>query len=156
MKSRRQSKQRLMSERTCEHTDLSFLIVDDSRSARRWVEHCLLKSGLPVGTVEQAGDGREAIILIRQQPFDFLVTDIWMPRMNGLDLIKAVRKLDSPVQPAIILASSEARDSTNFAACVEAGAMGGVEKPFTPESFKAELLSVIAARGSMTGIARDI
>ena len=64
------------------------LIVDDDENFRAWLSLLMRRLGFEVTT---AGDGREALTRLHEQPFDLLVCDLEMPRMNGLDLIREVR-----------------------------------------------------------------
>ena len=65
------------------------LLVDDSQAMRTFVEAALEDEGIEV---EAASGGAEALRLMPQQAFDLLITDINMPDINGLELIKFVRE----------------------------------------------------------------
>ena len=68
---------------------MRFLVVDDSPTMRRIVINGLKVFGY-TNTIE-AGDGQEALIMLKQNEVDFILTDYNMPNMNGLELTKSVR-----------------------------------------------------------------
>ena len=90
---------------------LKILLVDDDSFALRVVRHILY--GLDVGQIEEAFNGKSAIEKLAQKDFDLLITDVEMPKLNGLGLIKAIRSgktrapRDLPVIIITILTNSE-------------------------------------------------
>ncbi len=82
------------------------LLVDDEPTILRAYSALLLKAGYDV---EKAADGAEALGRLRSQSFDVIVSDISMPRMSGLDFLRAVRERDQDVVRR--LAALELRDS---------------------------------------------
>ena len=68
-------------------TDLKFLIVDDFSTMRRIVRGLLKEMGC--NNADEAEDGVAALAMLKAQKFDFVVSDINMPNMNGFDLLKA-------------------------------------------------------------------
>ena len=67
-----------------------LLIVDDSTSMRQMVAFALSSGGY---SVEQAEDGQAALDIAKGQRFDAVVTDVNMPRMDGIELIRQLRQL---------------------------------------------------------------
>ncbi len=104
----------------------TVLIVDDSPSIRLTLKTLLSLSEFQV---EAAGGGNEAISRLRRglRP-DLIITDLHMPCMDGLDLIRAVRKLlaDTPI---LVLTVESRRDERELAR--QAGATGWIVKPVT-------------------------
>jgi two-component system, chemotaxis family, chemotaxis protein CheY len=70
-------------------TDLKFLVVDDFSTMRRIVRGLLKEMGC--NNVEEADDGVNALAALKAGKFDFVVSDINMPNMNGFDLLKAIK-----------------------------------------------------------------
>ena len=69
---------------------MSILLVDDDMSERITISIALRERGFQVDLAE---DGIEALHKIRQRPYDWVISDIRMPRMSGIDLLKEVKKL---------------------------------------------------------------
>jgi two-component system chemotaxis response regulator CheY len=107
----------------------NILAVDDSEPMRKMVE-LVLKSGGHQVTL--ANDGVEALQKFQASKFDLIVTDINMPEMNGIELIKAVRAQHSDIP--IVALTTESDDALRKKGA-EAGADGWVVKPFKPAQF---------------------
>lgn len=107
------------------------LVVDDSKSARLAVKRALEK--YPVQVV-QAEDGQLASELLAKQTFATVISDIDMPRMNGMELLTAIKNEPKNREIPVLMISSRNSDTTGKQAC-ELGAMGYIQKPITPERF---------------------
>ena len=107
----------------------SILVVDDTRSMRKMVMTVLQAAGY---SVEEAGDGAEALEKAQTRVFDLVVTDHNMPRMDGVTLVSALRKLPAYDDVALIVLSTETGPELK-AKGREAGATGWMAKPFDPE-----------------------
>ncbi len=70
-------------------SSVSILIVDDEEMMRNLLEKILAREGYQVTTAE---DGLAALELVREHPFDLVISDMKMPRMNGFELLKAIKK----------------------------------------------------------------
>src|SRR5450755_408665 len=68
----------------------SVLIVDDSPSMRKFIRRVLLLTGLEIGECLDAGNGREALDLLKTNWVDIVLTDINMPTMNGEELMQQI------------------------------------------------------------------
>ncbi len=105
--------------------------------------------------VVAAGDGEQALELLRTRPVDVALVDIMMPRMNGYDLIKAVRA-ESDIPVIIVSARSMPADKI---VGLDAGADGYISKPFDPLEVTAYIRAVLrrsspdAARAASEGAA---
>jgi len=73
-------------------TDLKFLIVDDFSTMRRIVRGLLKEMGC--NNADEAEDGVAALAMLKGAKYDFVVSDINMPNMNGFDLLKAIKAED--------------------------------------------------------------
>jgi len=100
-----------------------ILVVDDEDALRRAFARTLEDAGFEVA---QAGTGREALALLESNRFDTIVSDITMPNMTGIELLRAVRERDRDV-PVILITGNPSVDSATQA--VEYGALRYLVKP---------------------------
>lgn len=107
----------------------SVLAVDDSASIRKLVTFTLEQAGF---SVVQAEDGVEALELARDQTVNLVITDINMPRMDGITLIKELRELTPYRFIPILVLTTESATDTKIAG-KQAGATGWIVKPFDPD-----------------------
>lgn len=112
-----------------------ILIVDDVASIRQIVTKVFQDVGYQVTA---AAKGEEALDLAKLKRVHLVITDVEMPGMNGLDLIKALRALPTYKTTPILILARDASD-VNIKKAESLGASGFIEKPFTPE----RLLSVV-------------
>jgi len=112
-----------------------IMAVDDSPTVRKVLNETLSGAGYQV---IEANNGQEAITKMSTDRIDLLVTDLNMPTMDGVELIRQVRKKPGNRFMPIIMLTSDTQPETKDAG-KKAGASGWVTKPFRPE----QLLSVI-------------
>jgi two-component system chemotaxis response regulator CheY len=106
-----------------------ILTVDDSAAMRQMVEVTLTSAGY---AVEKATDGREALALAQSQSFDLVITDVNMPNMDGLSLVRGLRELPAyRFTPVLVLTTERSDELKNEGR--QAGATGWIMKPFNPE-----------------------
>lgn len=110
--------------------------MDDTRSMRKMVSAVLAGAGY---SVAEAGDGVEALQLAQAQQFDLVVTDHNMPRMDGVSLVRELRRLPDYDAVALIVLSTEV-DPALKQKGREAGATGWMAKPFDPQ----RMLDIVA------------
>ncbi|MBF0426666.1 MAG: response regulator [Magnetococcales bacterium] len=107
----------------------TILCVDDSATMRQTIKLTLAVNGY---AIIEAEDGRAGLEKARNQIVDLVITDLNMPRMNGLELISALRTLPDykgvPVLFVTTESSPELRDQA-----MTAGASGWLVKPFAPD-----------------------
>jgi two-component system, chemotaxis family, chemotaxis protein CheY len=113
----------------------TILIVDDSPTMRQMVSFCLRGAGY---TVIEAVDGQDALTKLSGSRVDLLVTDLYMPRIDGLELSKRVRAMPPYRFTPILVLTTEAQTSRK-AEGQAAGVTGWFVKPFEP----AQLLKVV-------------
>ena len=82
------------------------LVADDDAGTRETIADALRSEGYFVIT---ASDGKEALEHLAESKFDVALLDVWMPRMNGLDVMKALRKKKSPPKVIVITSNGSAR-----------------------------------------------
>lgn len=117
----------------------SLMIVDDSATMRKIILRTVKMSGLEFFRTEEAGNGAEAIVKLKDKPVDIILCDINMPEMDGREMVKKVRA-DMPdcADTKIIMVSTESSEDMINGAIAD-GANGFITKPFTPEKFQKEL-----------------
>ena len=106
-----------------------ILVVDDSASMRQMVSFALTSAGF---AVEEAEDGAVALGRAKGQRFNAVVTDVNMPNMDGISLIKSVRAGSTHRVVPILILTTES-DGAKKADGKAAGATGWLVKPFSPE-----------------------
>lgn len=117
------------------------LVVDDSMTIRRIVIKALGIVGISDAT--EAGDGVEAIAALEGgTEFDVILLDWNMPKMNGIDTLKAVRR--SGNKTPVIMVTTEAEKSRVIEA-IKAGANDYLIKPFSPDQLAAKVRTVVPA-----------
>lgn len=115
---------------------MKVLVVDDFSTMRRIVRNLLNDLGFT--NIVEADDGATALPMLEQGDIDFLVTDWNMPKMPGIDLLKAVRANPKLSHMPVLMVTAEAqRDQIMEAA--QAGVNGYVVKPFTAETLKEKI-----------------
>jgi nitrogen regulation protein NR(I) len=106
------------------------LIVDDEMNIRRVLAAMLKREGYEATT---SADGEQALAVLAKTPVDVVVTDLIMPRMGGMDLLKRVAA-DFPDVPVIVITAHGSVDSA--VAALKAGAFDYITKPFEQEELK--------------------
>lgn len=117
----------------------TILAVDDSGSLRQMVVFSLKAAGYQV---TEAVDGQDGLEKARQHTFDLVLTDQNMPRMDGLSLIRGLRKLSSYQNVPILMLTTESSDDMK-AKGRAAGANGWLVKPFDPQRLTEVVQKVI-------------
>ena len=117
-----------------------ILAVDDSASMRQMVSFTLKGAG---HDVHEAADGVEALKLAdSQSSFDLIISDINMPNMDGITLIKKLREKDKfKFTPILMLTTESGIDKKGEGE--EAGATGWIVKPFNPDQLLATIGKVL-------------
>ena len=121
-------------------TDLKFLIVDDFSTMRRIVRGLLKEIGY--NNAEEAEDGSVALSMLKNGKFDFVVSDINMPVMNGFELLSAVKADDSLKHLPVLMVTAEARKEDIVRAAKD-GAAGYVVKPFTKATLEEKVQKIM-------------
>ena len=109
-------------------SQLKFLIVDDFSTMRRIVRGLLKEMGC-LHTAE-AEDGSVALSMLRANRFDFVVSDINMPVMNGFELLKAIKADEALRHLPVLMVTAEARKE-DIVLAAQSGAAGYIVKPFS-------------------------
>lgn len=117
----------------------TILIVDDSESIREVVNFTLENEGY---NVLVGKDGKDALQHLNGQDIDLVITDLHMPEMDGIGLIKEIRTMDPYQRVPILFLTTESQASKKLEA-KEAGATGWIIKPFVPAKLIAAINKVI-------------
>lgn len=117
---------------------LTVFTVDDSQSIREMMNYTLSEAGY---NVLEAEDGVEALKVLETNKADVIVTDLNMPNMDGITLIKSLREKPEYKGTPILMLTTES-DAGKKAAGKEAGATGWIVKPFKPEKLIAVIKKV--------------
>ena len=112
------------------------MTVDDAATIRKMVGFTLKPTG---HEILEAADGLEALNTLKQRSVDLVITDVNMPRMDGLELIRQLRSLPNHSRTPIILLTTES-DAAKKSQGKAAGATGWIVKPFKQE----QLLAIVA------------
>jgi two-component system chemotaxis response regulator CheY len=115
---------------------MDVLLVDDSRVMRQLVRRTLRHAGYEFGTVEEAGDGVEALAKLSGFRPSFILSDWNMPNMTGIELLKELRAKGD--QTPLAFVTSESTNDMRVLAETH-GAMFLLSKPFTPENVRHKL-----------------
>lgn len=117
----------------------SILIVDDSTTMRQMVNFTLANAG---HQVVEAADGNEAVEVAKSARFDLVISDVNMPGMNGIELVRTLRTMpDYKFVPMLMLTTESGQDIKQQGR--QAGATGWIVKPFSPEVLLATLKKVL-------------
>jgi two-component system, chemotaxis family, chemotaxis protein CheY len=121
-------------------SDLKFLIVDDFSTMRRIVRGLLKEMGCH--NADEAEDGVIALNMLKTQKFDFVVSDINMPNMNGFDLLKAIKAEDGLKHIPVLMVTAEARKE-DIVLAAQSGAAGYIVKPFTKATLEEKVTKIL-------------
>ena len=111
------------------------LVVDDSKVIRKVARHILEMLDF---SVDEAGDGQEALTHCEARMPDVVLLDWNMPVMSGMEFLKALRASGVPDQPKVVFCTTE-NDMAHIRAAIAAGADEYVMKPFDRETLQAKL-----------------
>ena len=123
---------------------LGVLIVDDSAAIRKILLRVLSQTDLDIGEVLEAGDGAEALAMLETKRIGLVLSDINMPKMDGLQFLTSVRSRSEWNGIPIIMITTEGSQAKVMEA-VQLGAQGYVRKPFTAEQIKEKISSCLAS-----------
>ncbi|HSR13757.1 MAG TPA: response regulator, partial [Thermodesulfobacteriota bacterium] len=115
--------------------EYDVLIVDDSQTMRKVIRKSVALCGFPLKECLEAGNGREALALLKTRRVDLILTDLNMPDMDGLEMVQTLREdagtRDTPVVMITTLANEDVKD-----AAFTLGVKGFLQKPFLPEALR--------------------
>jgi len=118
------------------------LIVDDSSVMRKIVERSLRQAGVDLEKVVEAGNGAEALGVLKDNPVDLILCDINMPVMDGLEFVRQLGTVENSKGVPVVMITTEGSES-HVVQALSAGARGYIRKPFTPDQVKEHVLPVL-------------
>ena len=125
-------------------TPLKFLIVDDFSTMRRIVRNLLKEIGHT--DADEAEDGAIALNKLRNGAFNFVVSDINMPNMNGFELLAEIKKDEKLKHLPVLMVTAEARKE-DIVLAAQSGAAGYIVKPFTKATLEDKLANIFKKLG---------
>jgi two-component system, chemotaxis family, chemotaxis protein CheY len=125
-----------------EEMAFNILVADDSETMRAVIKKTVTMSGVPVGTFHEAANGREALAVLEQNWVDVILSDINMPEMGGMELLKVVSEDADLCRIPLIFITTEGSEARQDEAR-RLGVAGYVKKPFQPQDIKAILYEVL-------------
>jgi DNA-binding response OmpR family regulator len=128
---------------------MKILLVEDSEALRRGLRVGLDHLGY---TIDETGDGSEGLSMALTNHYDFIILDLMLPNVDGISLLKSIRKLGNQAKVIILSAKSQTDDRV---AGLLAGADDYLTKPFSFDELHARLLS-LSRRGMLNESASSI
>jgi two-component system chemotaxis response regulator CheY len=121
--------------------------VDDTRSIRERM--CELLHAVGIQRIDEADDGASALERFRAFPYDVVVTDWNMPRVSGLELLRAIRLAPERRDTPVLVVTGEVT-TRRVVEAIEAGADGFIAKPFITGALPEKLLRIVSALPPVT------
>jgi two-component system, chemotaxis family, chemotaxis protein CheY len=118
------------------------LIVDDSSVMRKIVERSLRQAGIDLSQVFEAGNGADALGVLKDQAVDLILCDINMPVMDGLEFIKQLPGVPNAKDVPVVMITTEGSEA-HVVQALSCGARGYIRKPFTPDQVKEHVVPVL-------------
>ena len=122
----------------------NILVVDDSEIIRTVIRKAIAISGLEVNEFHEAANGREALEMLQDQWIDIVLTDINMPIMDGVEMIRRMAA-DRLLQKLPVVIVSTERSQSRIAELLALGVRAYLKKPFRPEDFHAVITDLLTA-----------
>lgn len=117
----------------------NVLLVDDSETMRAMIRRVIMLSGFEAENVYEAGNGREALRVLDENWVDLVLSDIHMPEMDGLELLRHLSRDPVLSRLPVIMVTSEGSEEP-LREAMALGARACIQKPFTPERVRQVLL----------------
>lgn len=121
----------------------NLLIVDDSTAIRKILLRVLSQTGLSLGQTLEAGDGKEALRLLEDHEVSLILSDINMPNMDGLELLRAVRASAKWHDVPVVMITTEGGQA-RVQEAIELGATSYVRKPFSADLLRDKLATLLS------------
>ncbi len=119
----------------------TVLVVDDDQDHNRALAKIFERAGYRVSTAE---DGQEALTILTERTYDLIITDLKMPHMNGLDLLRSIRAM-SPDMPVVILTAFGEWET--YIDAMDCGCVDYFSKPVRREEILLTARKALARRG---------
>jgi two-component system chemotaxis response regulator CheY len=119
--------------------NIKILIVDDFSTMRKIIRNILTQLGFK--NILEADDGTNALEILKKEKVDLIISDWNMPKMSGLELLKAVRSDENLKDVPFVMVTAEAQKE-NILEAIKYKVNQYIVKPFTPETLKEKLEKV--------------
>lgn len=133
-----------------EIADLKILVVEDSEPLRKLLRKHLSKLGIT--NVIEAVDGQHALRILRATKPDLIITDLDMPKMNGLDLVRSIREKDHKIP---IMMSTVHAERDNVIEAIHVGVSSYLLKPFSPVDLASKIKALFERMQSGENVEAD-
>lgn len=120
----------------------NVLIVDDSQTMRKVIRKTVSISGFEMGDCWEAGNGREALDILHSCWIDLILADLNMPVMNGLEMLRELKKGELHRHIPVILITTEGSEK-RLEEAYALGIKGYIQKPFYPETIRDVLTRIM-------------
>jgi two-component system chemotaxis response regulator CheY len=125
----------------------NLLVVEDNQPIRTIIVKLLQSMGF--GAIDEACDGHETLTLFRRKPYDVVITDWQMPRVSGIELLRAIRHDGERSETPVLVLTGNAT-AARAKEAIDAGANGFVAKPFGATEFCERVLRVVSYLAPVT------
>lgn len=125
----------------------NVLVVDDSPTMRSVIKKTILASGIDVDEFYEAANGVEALATLRNHRLDIVLTDVNMPHMDGMELLKEIKN-DAQLKTIPVVVTSVEGSRKRVDAFMALGAASYIKKPFTPEEAREKLNHVLGVNSN--------
>jgi two-component system chemotaxis response regulator CheY len=130
---------------TAAMNSIRALIVDDSSVMRKIVERSLRQAGIELSQVLEAGNGAEALGVLREHRVDLVLCDINMPVMDGLEFVKQLATVENAKGVPVVMITTEGSE-THVVQALSCGARGYIRKPFTADQVKEHVVPILGGK----------
>ncbi len=120
----------------------NMLIVDDSLTMRKVIRKSVAMSGFDLGDCWEAGNGQEALEVVRAHPVHVILTDLNMPGMNGVELTQALQADEKTRDIPVVLVTTHGQEKVPVGE-LSRGIKGYIQKPFHPEAIRDVLQPIL-------------
>jgi two-component system, chemotaxis family, chemotaxis protein CheY len=119
--------------------EMNVLVVDDAATMRRIVRSLLRELGLK--NIREAEDGEMALEDLKRQKADLVVSDWAMPKMTGIELLRAIRQDEALKDTPVLMVTAESKKE-NIMEAVQAGVNNYIVKPFNSKTLEEKLSKI--------------
>ena len=121
----------------------NLLIVDDSTAIRKILLRVLHQTEIALGDVLEASDGKEALSVLEGRQISLVLSDINMPNMDGIQLLRALRASEQWRDLPVVLITTEGSQA-RVQEAVELGATAYIRKPFSADQLREKLAALLS------------
>lgn len=127
-----------------------LLIVDDSPSMRQVIAKIIRISGTDAGEFLEAGNGEQALEQLQNNWIDLVITDLYMPVMDGFELLRRMKEDSLLREIPVLVVSTESREA-KLQEIYAMGVSGFIHKPFRPETVRDLIIKCLGGKSDAMG-----